>query len=78
MFRLSDETCGKFSDYPMVFPYQPASLSEIQKYCLSHHLLSSVSFIAEVTSCVEADNWSGKFFSQTQQQPSKVCSNSEL
>ena len=37
---------------------------EIQKYCLSYHLLSSVSFIAEVTSDIEADNWSGKFFSQ--------------
>ena len=42
---------------------------EIQKYYLSHHLLTSVSFIAEVTSDVEADNWSGRFFSQTQQRP---------
>ena len=59
-----------FSYFPKVIPYQPASFSEIQKYCLSyHHLLSSVYFIAEVTSNIEADNWSGRFFSKTQQRP---------
>ena len=57
----------KFSYRPMMFHFQPASFSEIQKIGLSHHLLSSVSFIAEETSDVEADNWSGRFFSQTQQ-----------
>ena len=49
-----------FSYFPKVFPYQPASY---------HHLFSSVYFIAEVTSNIEADNWSGRVFSKTQQHP---------
>ena len=73
MFSLSDiKLVDKFSYFPTVCPNQPASFSAIQKYCLSYyHLLSSVSFIAEVTSDVKAHNWSGRFFSRTQQQPSK-------
>ena len=47
-----------------MFLYPPTSFSEIQKFSLSYQLLSSMSFIAEVTFDVGADNWSGKFFSR--------------
>ena len=70
MFSLSDiKLVVKFFYFPMMCPNQPASFSEIQKYCLTHHLMSSVPFIADVISDVEADNWPGRFFSQTQQRP---------
>ena len=70
MFSLSDiKLVDKFSYFPTLCPDPPASFSEIQKYCLTHHLLFSVSFIAEVTSDVKADNWSGGFSSKTQQRP---------
>ena len=79
LFSLSDiKPIEKFSHFPTVFPYQPASFSEIQKYCLTHHLLSSVSFIAELTSDVRVDNWSGRFFTQTQQRPKWVVSASNV
>ena len=70
-FTCKIKLVDKFSYRPMMFHFQPASFNEIQKLGLSHHLLASVSFIAEVTSDVEADNWSGMCFSQTQRRPSK-------
>ena len=68
MFSLSDiKLVDKFSYFPTVCPNQPASFSENQKYCFQHPLLSSMFSIAESTSDVEADNWSGRFFSPAQQ-----------
>ena len=64
MLSLSDiKLVDKFSYFPTVCPNQPASFSE---NCFSHHLLSSVSSIASASD-VEADNWSGRFFSPAQQ-----------